>query len=244
MQIASYEKNRIIKEFLPKINYIVKSLKHENLPAVVDEDDLIQVGVLGLIDAIQKYDPTKGIKLSTYAEIRIRGHIIDHLRELDWTPRGIRAKLKNLENKIVELETKLGRQAKTEEIAQYLGMEVDEYISFAENITNKILVSIDSNISDEEGQDNALWQFIATSDDTPDKVVEEKELKEILINIIKNKLTDKERLIITLYYYEELSMKEIGYILGLTESRISQMHTKIMLKLREEISKYLYKEMR
>lgn len=241
MRISETERNQIIREFLPKINYIVKSLKHENLPPIVDENDLIQVGVLGLMDAIEKYDPSKGIKLTTYAEIRIRGHIIDHLRELDWTPRGIRTKLKNLENKIIELETKLGRQAKTEEIADYLGMDVNEYIKYAESITNKILISLDSSV-DEEGEENPLWQFIATSDDTPDKVIEENELKEILIDIIKNKLTEKERLIITLYYYEELSMKEIGYILGLTESRISQMHTKTMLKLKEEISKYLYRE--
>lgn len=86
MRISETERNQIIREFLPKINYIVKSLKHENLPPIVDENDLIQVGVLGLMDAIEKYDPSKGIKLTTYAEIRIRGHIIDHLRELDWTP--------------------------------------------------------------------------------------------------------------------------------------------------------------
>lgn len=242
MHIDSKNRKDIIEEFLPKINYIVKSLKHENLPPIVEEEDLFQVGVLGLIDALEKYDPSKGIKLSTYAEIRIKGHIIDHLRELDWTPRGIRSKLKNLENKIVELETKLGRQAKTEEIAQYLGMDIKDYIQYAQNITNKILISIDSSIKDDEGEEQALWQFIATDDDTPDKIVEEEQLKEILLDILKNKLDDKERLLITLYYYEELSMKEIGYILNLTESRISQMHTKIMLKLRREISKYLYKE--
>ncbi|MCX7759598.1 MAG: FliA/WhiG family RNA polymerase sigma factor [Hydrogenothermaceae bacterium] len=244
MRVENIDRNQIIKEFLPKIGYIVKSLKHENLPPIVDEEDLIQVGVLGLIDAINKYDPSKGVKLATYAEMRIRGHIIDHLRELDWIPRSVRSKLKNLENKITELETNLGRQAKTEEIAQYLGMDVDEYMKYAEGVMNKILVSLDSSVKDEEGEEQHLWQFIATSDDTPDKIVEENELRDILIDIIKSKLDDKERLIITLYYYEELSMKEIAYVLNLTESRISQMHTKIMLKLRKEISKYLYKEVR
>lgn len=241
MRITPQERDQIIHDFLPKINYIVKSIKHENLPPIVEEEDLFQVGVLGLMDAIDKYDPSKGVKLSTYAEMRIRGQIIDHLRELDWTPRGIRSKLKNLESKIVELETKLGRQAKAEEVAEYLGMSVREYIEYSESIVNRILISIDSTVGDEEGDDQALWQFIAVSDDTPDRFIEEKELKEILVDIIKNKLEERERLIITLYYYEELSMKEIGSILGLTESRISQMHTKIMLKLRSEISKYLDK---
>lgn len=236
------DRDQIIKKFLPKIQYIVKSIKHENLPPIVEEEDLVQVGVLGLMNALDKYDQNKGIKLSTYAEIRIRGQIIDHLRELDWTPRGIRSKLKNLENKIIELETKLDRQAKTEEIAEYLGMDVKDYIQYAESISNKILVSLNSSINDEDGEEQALWQFIAIDDDTPDKMVEEEELRSILLNIIKNHLNDRERLLITLYYYEDLSMKEIGYIMNLTESRISQMHTKIMLKLRKEISKYLYKE--
>lgn len=241
MQMTPQEKNQIIIEFLPKIDSIVKSIRHEKLPPIVDEEDLFQAGVIGLIDAIEKYDPSKGVKLSTYAEMRIRGQIIDHLRELDWTPRGVRSKLKNLENKIIELETALGRQAKAEEIADYLGMSLSEYMEYAEGLVNKILISIDSGVKDEDGEDQALWQFIAISDDTPDKYIEEKELREILVDIIKNKLDERERLIITLYYYEELSMKEIGAVLGLTESRISQMHTKIMLKLRREISKYLDK---
>lgn len=242
MKQQTFERNQIIKEFLPKINFIVKSLKHDQLPPIVDEEDLFQVGVLGLMDAINKYDPKKGIKLSTYAEIRIRGHIIDHLRELDWVPRSVRSKLRNLESKLLELETKLGRQAKTEEMARYLGMDVKEYMEYAEYAVNKMLVSLDSAIKDEDGEEVQLWQFIATSDETPDKLVEQQELKQILTDIIKNKLDDRERLIITLYYYEELSMKDIAYVLNLTESRISQMHTKIMLKLRKEISKYLYKE--
>ncbi len=224
--------NQTIEQFLPKIKYIVKSLKHKNLPPVIDEEDLIQVGVLGLYDAIEKYDPSKGVKLSTYAEIRIRGYIIDHLRQLDWIPRSTRSKVKNLENKIIELETKLGREAKTQEIAEYLGMDVQEYMKYAESISNKVIISLDSDVSKDDDESLHLWEVISSSDDTPDKVVEEKELKEILSDIILNHLNERERLLISLYYYEDLNMKEIANIMGITEARVSQLHTKIMLKLR------------
>jgi RNA polymerase sigma factor for flagellar operon FliA len=239
MKIQLEDRKQIIAEFLPKIKYIVKALKHENLPPVVDEEDLIQVGVLGLYDAIEKYDPSRGIKLSTYAEIRIRGYIIDHLRQLDWIPRSIRSKVKNLENKITELETKLGREAKTQEIAEYLGMDIQEYMKYAEVAANKVLISLDSDVSKDDDESLHLWEVISSSDDTPDKVVEEKELKEILSDIILNHLNEREKLLISLYYYEDLNMKEIADIMGITESRVSQLHTKIMLKLKNLIAKYL-----
>ncbi|ACN99296.1 sigma-70 family RNA polymerase sigma factor [Sulfurihydrogenibium azorense] len=239
MQVQTVNKNEIIIEYLPKIKYIVKALKHENLPPIVDEEDLIQVGVLGLYDALEKYDPSKGIKLSTYAEIRIRGYIIDHLRQLDWVPRSVRSKIKNLENKIAQLEAQLGRQAKTEEIANYLGMTVEEYMTYAEVLANKVLISLDSDVSKDDDESLHLWEVISSNDDTPDKVVEEKQLKEILSDIILNHLDERERLLISLYYYEELNMKEIADILGITESRVSQLHTKIMLKLKNLVMKYL-----
>lgn len=239
MQVQTVNKNEIIIEYLPKIKYIVKTLKHENLPPIVDEEDLIQVGVLGLYDALEKYDPSKGIKLSTYAEIRIRGYIIDHLRQLDWVPRSVRSKIKNLENKIAQLEAQLGRQAKTEEIANYLGMTVEEYMTYAEVLANKVLISLDSDVSKDDDESLHLWEVISSNDDTPDKVVEEKQLKEILSDIILNHLDERERLLISLYYYEELNMKEIADILGITESRVSQLHTKIMLKLKNLVMKYL-----
>lgn len=239
MQLRGEEKINMIKEFLPKISYIVKSLKHQNLPAIVEEEDLFQVGVLGLYDALEKYDPSKGVKFSTYAEIRVRGYILDHLRHLDWVPRNIRSKIKNLENKIVELETKLGRQAKAEEIAEYLGMSLEDYMKYAESAVNNILISLATDISKEDDESLQLWEVISVDDDTPEKYVEEKQLKEILFDIINNKLDEREKLILTLYYYEELNMKEIAEILGYTESRISQLHTKTMLKLRKLIESYI-----
>jgi len=239
MQLRKEERESIIREFLPKINYIVKSLKHQNLPPIVDEEDLFQVGVLGLYDALEKFDPSKGVKFSTYAEIRVRGYILDHLRQLDWVPRNIRNKVKNLENKIVELETKLGREAKPEEIAEYLGMSLEEYMIYAEKAVNKILISLDSDVSKDDDESLHLWEVISTNDDTPEKYVEEKQLKEILSDIIMNKLDEREKLIVTLYYYEDLNMKEIAEILGYTESRVSQLHTKIMLKIRKLIEKYV-----
>ncbi len=238
MKISTEERNRIIMEFLPRINYIVNKLKQECLPPTVTEEDLINTGVLGLMDAIEKYDPSKGVKLSTYAEIRIRGHIIDSLRKLDWVPRNIRQKAREIENAILEVESKLGREASAEEVAEYLGISVDEYMKYAQKICNSALVSIEKGVGNDDDNTTKLWQVISINDDTPDKYVEEKELKEILSDII-SKLNEKERMVITLYYYEELSMKEIGEILGLTESRISQIHTKTMLKIRNMIRKYL-----
>jgi len=241
MNMSNEERNKIIMEFLPKIHYIVQSLKQENLPPTVTEEDLINTGVLGLIDAINKYDPEKGVKLSTYAEIRIRGHIIDSLRKLDWVPRNIRQKARHIESAILEVEQKLGREAAPEEIAEYLGMDVEEYMKYAEKISNSGLISIDTKVGIDDEGNTSLWQILSINDDTPDKYVEEEELKEIISDII-SKLKERERLVITLYYYEELSMKEIGEILGLTESRISQIHTKTMMKIKNMIGKYLLKD--
>ncbi len=238
MKISNEERNKIILEFLPKINYIVHNLKQEKLPPIVTEEDLINTGILGLIDAINKYDPSKGVKLTTYAEIRIRGQIIDSLRKLDWIPRNIRQKARQIENAILEIESCKGCEATAEEIAEYLGMSVEEYIKYAEKISNTALISIENTVSNDEGNTTQLWQILAINDDTPDKYVEEEELKQILADII-SKLSEKERIVITLYYYEELSMKEIGEIIGLTESRISQIHTKTILKIRNMIKKYL-----
>ncbi|NPA52922.1 MAG: FliA/WhiG family RNA polymerase sigma factor [Aquificae bacterium] len=241
MKISTEERNKIIMEFLPRINYIVNRLKQESLPPTVTEEDLINTGVLGLIDAIEKYDPSKGVKLSTYAEIRIRGHIIDSLRKLDWVPRNVRQKAREIENAILEVESRLGREATAEEVAKYLGISVEEYMKYAQKVSNSTLVSIEKGIGNDEEGTTKLWQIIAINDDTPDKFVEEQQLKEILSDII-SKLNEKERLVISLYYYEELSMKEIGEVLGLTESRISQIHTKTMMKIRNMIHKYLSNE--
>ncbi len=238
MKISLEERNKIILEFLPKITYIVKSIKNENLPPTLAEEDLVNIGVLGLIDAIEKYDPSKNVKLSTYAEIRIRGHILDALRKLDWIPRNVRQKAKEIENAIQEVEQRLGREATAKEIAEYLGITEDEYRKYAEKVANSILISIDMNINSDDEKGTKLWQVLSINDDTPDKYVEEEELKEILSDII-SKLTDKEKLVITLYYYEELPMKKIAEIMGLTESRISQIHTRTMMKIRKLIEKYI-----
>ena len=238
MKISLEERNKIILEFLPKITYIVKSIKYDNLPPTLTEEDLVNIGVLGLIDAIEKYDPSKKVKLSTYAEIRIRGHILDALRKLDWIPRNVRQKAREIEKAISEVEQKLGREATTKEVADYLGVSEEDYRKYAEKVANSVLVSIDASVNSDDEKGTKLWQILSVNDDTPDKYVEEKELKEILSDII-SKLNEKERLVITLYYYEELPMKKIAEIMDLTESRISQIHTKTMMKLRKLIADYI-----
>lgn len=241
MQVSKLDRNKIIMEYLPKINFIVKSLKHQNLPPSITEEDLFQIGVLGLIDAINKFDESKNVKFSSYAEIRIRGQILDALRNLDYLPRTIRRKMKNIENAVSTIEAEKKREATTEEIAQYLGMDEEEYIKYAKNTFDNMLISLDADIDEDEEEKGKLWQIIAISDDTPDRYIEEKELKIILSDIIKNELDEKEKILISLYYYEELTMKEIGEVLGISESRVSQIHTKAMLKLRKALERYFEK---
>ncbi|WP_054738661.1 FliA/WhiG family RNA polymerase sigma factor [Cellulosilyticum ruminicola] len=196
----------------------------------VDLDDLVGYGILGLIDAIDKFDLNKNVKFETYASLRIRGAILDAIRKLDWVPRTLRKKQKELDKVYVELETKLGRRPEDVEVASFLGISLDEYNELLKDVNISALVSIDE----------YTFQFETIKDPKaplPDDYVEDKEMKETLAELIE-KLPERERKVIFLYYFEELTLKEISKVLEVSESRVSQLHTKAVSRLRASLRKY------
>lgn len=201
----------------------------------VDFDDLVSYGIFGLIDAINKFDHTKGAKFETYASLRIRGAILDGLRTLDWVPRALRHKSKKLDDAFLHLESTLGREPTNEELAQKLEIapgEVEEEIKKASLMS---LISLDDYL--EGGNDATGNEPADDTAQTPEKIYEQRELKEILVDALKT-LTDKERILTTLYYFERMTLKEISKIMKVSESRVSQIHSKTMLKLRARLGKY------
>jgi RNA polymerase sigma factor FliA len=202
----------------------------------VEYDDLVGYGVFGLIDAIDRFDIDKGVKFETYASLRIRGSIIDSIREMDWVPRSLRQKSKELEKVYSELENKLGRSATDVEVAEKMGIKIDEF--------NKLIneVNISSMISLEEffEQNYDVESTVSTDEkeSCPESHAELVEMKEILSGAIE-RLPEKEKNVISMYYYEELTLKEISAIMGVSESRISQLHTKALMRMRGKLVRQL-----
>ena len=198
----------------------------------VEYDDLVGYGIFGLIDAIDKFELSKGVKFETYASLRIRGAIIDQIRKMDWIPRTIRQKQKKIETAMQELERELGRTPNSEELAEYLevtGEEVEQMISQA-NLSS--LISLDEYL--EQGSDVYTEHSGRPRFDQPEQVVDRQETKRILAEAI-DKLTEKEQKVIALYYFEELTLKEISNVLEVSESRVSQLHTKALKKMKERL---------
>lgn len=196
----------------------------------IDLDDLVGYGVLGLIDAIDKFDPDKNVKFETYASLRIRGAILDAIRKLDWIPRTLRKKQKDIDKIYIELESKLGRTPVDQEVAEALQISLDEYNTLLKEVNVSTLISIDENV----------YQFESVKDHNaqiPERCVEEKEIKDTLAKLI-DELPEREKKVIFLYYYEELTLKEISRVLEVSESRVSQLHTKAVSRLRANMLKY------
>lgn len=228
-------KDTLIMKYASFVKYVAGRIA-VNLPSNVEFDDLVSYGILGLIDAIDKYDPERNIKFKTYAKTRIRGAIFDELRILDWTPRSIRQKARKLEKAYAKLEGKLGRDAKDEEVAEYLNIDISELHKLFDETKKSLLLSLDEIFYDDE-EGSSRFDFIEDQkSDNPQLKIEEAEAKQILADAI-SKLSDRERMVITLYYYEELTSKEIGKILGVSDSRVSQLHTKAILRLRGRLSR-------
>jgi len=204
------------------------------LPAHVEEADLISYGLVGLISAIERYEPEREIKFETYAIPRIRGAIIDELRALDWVPRSVRARAREIERANVKLEHKLQRAPTDEEIAAELGIELEEFQESLIQISNSTIAALDElwTVSDSSGDQVSLLDTIQDpGSPDPAKVVDATDLKDRVADAIA-RLPEREKLVIALYYYENLTLREIGEVLGVTESRISQLHTKAVLRLR------------
>ena len=195
----------------------------------VEYDDLVGYGIFGLIDAIDKFDYTKGVKFETYASLRIRGSIIDQIRKMDWIPRSIRQKQKKMDLAYQNLELKYGRTVNDEEIAKELDITVDELETWQNQTKITNIISLDEFI--DQGTESKVEQNLRADFDQPDKIIEKQELKNLLVKTLEA-LTEKEKKVIVLYYYEELTLKEISRILEVSESRISQLHTKALQKMR------------
>jgi len=228
-------KDALIMKYASFVKYVAGRIA-VNLPSNVEFDDLVSYGILGLIDAIDKYDSERNVKFKTYAKTRIRGAIFDELRILDWTPRSIRQKARKLEKAYAKLEGKLGRDAKDEEIAEFLNIDISELHKLFDETKKSLLLSLDEIFYDDD-EGSSRFDFVEDEkSDNPQSKIEEAEAKKILADAI-SKLSDRERMVITLYYYEELTSKEIGKILGVSDSRVSQLHTKAILRLRGRLSR-------
>ena len=233
------ERNAMVEEYLPLVKYVASRIAGR-LPSHIELDDLINSGIIGLIDAIEKFDPSRKIKFKTYAEFRIKGAILDELRALDWVPRSTRQKASRIERAFAELERKLGRVASDHEMVEYLGVPFEEYHQLLLEARGVSLISLDELRTDnDDSAERNLLEFLADpSAADPADVMNLDQVYRIVAESI-DMLPDKERLVISLYYYDELTMKEIGEILEITESRVSQVHTKAILRLRGRLSKII-----
>jgi RNA polymerase sigma factor for flagellar operon FliA len=229
-------RERLILTYAPLVKYVAGRIG-SGLPAHVDEGDLVSYGLLGLIGAIERYDPDRDIKFETYAIARIKGAIIDELRALDWVPRSVRSRAREIERAITELEAKLGTAPDDEQIAARIGITVTELEESLSDIARSSIAALDElwSVSGEGDQISLLDTLEDTSGPRPADVLDEAELRETLADAIA-RLPEREKLVVTLYYYEELPLREIGEVLGVTESRVSQLHTKAILRLKARLS--------
>jgi RNA polymerase sigma factor for flagellar operon FliA len=209
------------------------------LPRNVDHADLVSYGIFGLIDAIDKFEPDRGFKFETYAINRIKGAILDELRALDWVPRSVRARAREIERSMAELEHRLQRTPSDDELARHMTMQVDDLRDALAEISNLGLVALDEVFSPESG--NSLADLVSdTSGVGPEAAFQKEETRRILADAI-NRLPDRERLVLTLYYYEGLTLAEIGDVLGVTESRVCQIHAKSVMSLRNRMAEPTYR---
>lgn len=237
-ELSPAERERIILDYSPLIRYIAGRIAMR-LPAHLSLDDLMSAGVLGLIDAVDKYDSTRNATFKTYAEYRIRGAILDELRAMDWVPRSVRRKAAKMEAAYRELSNDLGREPQDEEMAAALEIDLEKYYKMINETAGVGLFSI---IETSEGLSRFIpgtlvENALKDSSDNPSEELDKTEIKEVIARAI-DRLTEKEKMVISLYYYDELTMKETGKVLDYTESRICQIHSKSMMKLRTRLRRY------
>ncbi|QOY87594.1 sigma-70 family RNA polymerase sigma factor [Paludibaculum fermentans] len=231
--VCGEDREQLILEHLPQVRLIARRI-HERLPESVSLDDLISTGIVGLISAIDRFDPNQNVKLKTYAEYKIRGAILDSLRGLDWAPRQQRRRSKQIELAIAGLEQELQRAPTEEEIAAAMGVELEEYHEWLVEIRGLNIGSLEGSPG-EEGRD--LLRFVSDKEaDWPSRVLERSELRKILSQAI-SRMPYIERTVIGLYYHEELTLREISRVVNLHESRVSQLKTQAILRLRTFLRK-------
>jgi len=228
-------RDELILNFSPLVKYVAGRLA-SSLPQTVDTADLISYGIFGLIDAIEKYDLSRAIKFETYAIARIKGAIIDELRAMDWVPRSVRSRAREIETAYIDLENLLKRVPSDQEVAERMGITVKEFQDILAKLSYTSVVSFEELWvgGDREDGQSAIGTIRDDTADDPVAVFESAEIKEILAQAIE-RLPEREKTVIALYYYEGLTLKEIGQVLGVTESRVSQLHTKAVLRLRAKL---------
>ena len=226
-------KEKLIIHYGSLVKYIAGRL-NMYLGQNVEYEDLISYGVFGLIDAIDKFDLSKKVKFETYASLRIRGSIIDHMRKMDWVPRSLRKERKDMDQAYTELEHTLGRPATDEEMIKFLNISSEEFEDLVKKTSISTLISLEQYI--DQGQSSEGLESDSDSPGSPEAHIEKIELRDMLADSI-DQLPEREKKVITLYYYEELTLKEISAIMGVSESRISQIHTKGISRLRGKIVK-------
>lgn len=234
-KLTSQQKDKLIMEYAPLIKFIAQKIA-VRLPSNIELDDLISSGVIGLMDAIEKYDPTRDNKFKTYAEFRIRGSILDELRAQDWVPRSVRDKAKLLDRTFVNLEAELGRSPTDEEVCEKLGITIDEFHDMVNQVRPVSVLSIDDQATYSNVDKKSILNLIEGCKlNNPFNQLNLKSVKKVVTQSIEE-LPERQRLVLSLYYYEDLNLKEIGKILRVTESRVSQLHAQAISRLRAKLS--------
>jgi RNA polymerase sigma factor for flagellar operon FliA len=232
------EKEELICKYAPLVKTIAGRLAMK-LPQHVAQDDLLSAGTMGLLDAIEKYDSEKGVEFKSYAEFRIRGAMLDELRAMDWVPRSVRKNAKILEDAYAKIEKEKMRPAREEEVAERLGLEMEAFYQLLDSARGISIINQEEigNLIPQSGTDDVGQINPASAATDPLRSLKLTEVRDIIAQGIE-KLPKNEQTVVSLYYYEELTMKEIGKIMGYTESRISQLHTKAVLRLRTSLKEY------
>jgi len=226
------ERERLLTENLPEVRYIARRI-HDRLPSHIQFEDLVHAGILGLIDAVDKFDPSKNVQLKSYARFRIRGAILDSLRQLDWSPRNLRRQARRIEDAHRELASKLGRSPTEHELAGHLGVALDDFQRLLGELRGLDLGSLHGQ-SDEDSAEDSLSAVAARPDEDPFHLALRAEMRGFLAHAVEE-LDEKERQVLALYYLEELTMKEVGIIMNIGESRVSQIHTAALIRLRARL---------
>jgi len=226
----------LIEKYAPLVKYVAGKVAMGK-PGNIEYDDLVGFGVFGLMDAIEKFDLQKNVKFKTYAVTRIRGSIYDELRSIDWVPRSVRTKAKEVEQAIVKIEGTTGKIATDQEIADELNLDIREFYSTLTKISSTSVMSLSDPwfTGDDNDKISILDTIESPSKMNPDITVERDSVKQLIVNAI-NELPDKEKKVLVLYYYEDLTLKEIGEVLAVTESRVSQLHTKAIIRLKAKLA--------
>jgi RNA polymerase sigma factor for flagellar operon FliA len=237
MQVEAVDRDQLIQEMLVQVKYIARRI-HERLPQHVPFDDLVQAGVVGLLDAVNKFDPSKNTQLKTYAKFRIRGAILDSLRECDWGPRDLRRQARQVEDTQSRLRNTLGRAATEEEISAELGLGLTEYHELLGTLHGLTLGSLEDSTEHEGAHDELATYVPYAPEQDPFFLCAKGEMKEILMKALED-LPKKEREVLVLYYYEELTLREVGEVLGVVESRVSQLRSAALTRLRARMQDLL-----